>query len=42
LKNQAAEAAKLALAGAKPLPKNAYKLEIAKTLVKRVVKGGLG
>jgi xanthine dehydrogenase YagS FAD-binding subunit len=35
----AAEAAELALAGAKPLSKNAYKLEIAKTLVKRVVKG---
>ncbi len=33
-----AEAASLALAGAKPLSKNAYKVEIAKTLVKRVVK----
>jgi len=33
------EAASLALAGAKPLSKNAYKLEIAKTLVKRVIKG---
>lgn len=35
----AAKAAELALAGAKPLSKNAYKLEIAKTLVKRVVRG---
>ena len=35
----AAEAAELALAGAKPLSKNAYKLEIAKTLVKRAVRG---
>lgn len=35
----AVEAASLALAGAKPLSKNAYKVEIAKTLVKRVVKG---
>ncbi|RJX28501.1 MAG: xanthine dehydrogenase family protein subunit M [Dethiobacter sp.] len=35
----AAEAAELALAEAKPLSKNAYKLEIAKTLVKRVVRG---
>lgn len=34
-----AEAASLALVGAKPLSKNAYKVEIAKTLVKRVVKG---
>lgn len=34
-----AEAARLALVGAKPLAKNAYKVEIAKTLVKRVVKG---
>jgi xanthine dehydrogenase YagS FAD-binding subunit len=33
----AAEAANLALAGAKPLSKNAYKVEIAKTLVKRVI-----
>lgn len=33
----AVEAAKLALAGAKPLAKNVYKREIAKTLVKRVV-----
>lgn len=32
-----AEAAELALAEAKPLSKNAYKLEIAKTLLKRVV-----
>jgi len=32
------KAATLALAGAKPLAKNAYKLEVAKTLVKRVVK----
>jgi len=35
----AAEAAGLALAGAKPLSKNAYKVEIAKTLVKRSVMG---
>lgn len=35
----AAEAAELALAGAKPLSKNVYKLEIAKTLLKRVVSG---
>ncbi len=35
----AAEAAALALEGAKPLSKNTYKLEIAKTLVKRVVNG---
>jgi xanthine dehydrogenase YagS FAD-binding subunit len=35
----AAEAASLALAGAKPLSKNTYKLEIAKTLVKRTVTG---
>lgn len=34
-----AEAARLALAGAKPLSKNAYKLEIARTLVKRAVNG---
>lgn len=34
----ATEAASLALAGAKPLAKNAYKVEIAKTLVKRAVK----
>lgn len=32
-----AEAAEIALAGAKPLAKNAYKVEIAKTLVKRAV-----
>jgi xanthine dehydrogenase YagS FAD-binding subunit len=31
----AAEAAELALAGARPLSQNAYKIEIAKTLVKR-------
>ncbi len=31
------KAAELALAGAKPLSKNAYKLEIGKTLVKRVI-----
>ncbi|MCL6477935.1 MAG: xanthine dehydrogenase family protein subunit M [Peptococcaceae bacterium] len=35
----AAEAARLALAGARPLSKNEYKLEIAKTLVKRAVMG---
>ncbi|MCL2337783.1 MAG: xanthine dehydrogenase family protein subunit M [Firmicutes bacterium] len=35
----ASEAAELALAGAKPLAKNAYKLEIAKTLVKRALLG---
>lgn len=35
----AVEAARLALVGAKPLSKNAYKIEIAKSLVKRVVKG---
>ncbi|MDO9534629.1 MAG: xanthine dehydrogenase family protein subunit M [Bacillota bacterium] len=34
-----AEAAEFALAKAKPLSKNAYKLEIAKTLVKRAVRG---
>lgn len=34
----AAEAAEIALVGAKPLAKNAYKVEIAKTLVKRAVK----
>jgi xanthine dehydrogenase YagS FAD-binding subunit len=33
----AAEAAEGALAGAKPLSKNAYKVEIAKTLVKRAI-----
>lgn len=35
----AVEAAGIALARAKPLSKNAYKVEIAKTMVKRVVKG---
>ncbi len=35
----AAQAGELALAGARPLPKNAYKLEIVKTLVKRGVLG---
>lgn len=34
----AAEAAETALAGAKPLSKNGYKVEIAKALVKRVMK----
>ncbi|MDO0824711.1 FAD binding domain-containing protein [Desulfosporosinus nitroreducens] len=34
-----AEGARLALVGAKPLSKNAYKVEIAKTLVKRAVAG---
>lgn len=37
--NVAAEAAKAALANAKPLSMNAYKVEIAKTLIKRVVMG---
>lgn len=37
-KENAAEAAELALAEAKPRAKNAYKVEIAKTLVKRMVK----
>ncbi len=35
----AEEAARLALDGSKPLAKNAYKVEIAKTLVKRAVQG---
>jgi len=35
----AAKAAEAALAGAKPLSKNAYKMEIAKTLVKRAILG---
>jgi xanthine dehydrogenase YagS FAD-binding subunit len=35
----AAKAAEAALAGAKPLSKNAYKVEIAKTLVKRAILG---
>lgn len=35
----AAKAAELALAGARPLAKNAYKVEIAKAMVKRVVMG---
>ncbi len=35
----AKEAAELALAGAKPLSKNAYKIEIAKALVKRAING---
>jgi xanthine dehydrogenase YagS FAD-binding subunit len=35
----AAEAAELALAGARPLSRNAYKIEIAKTLVKRGLLG---
>jgi xanthine dehydrogenase YagS FAD-binding subunit len=33
----AEEAAEEALAGARPLGKNAYKVEIAKTLVKRAI-----
>jgi xanthine dehydrogenase YagS FAD-binding subunit len=37
--NRAATAAEAALAGAKPLGKNAYKVEIAKTLVKRAILG---
>jgi xanthine dehydrogenase YagS FAD-binding subunit len=32
-----ADAAEVALAGAKPLSMNAYKIEIAKTLVKRAI-----
>ena len=43
--NVAAEAAEKALANAKPLSMNAYKVEIAKTLVRRAIKGstaGLG
>lgn len=35
----AAEAAGLALQGARPLSKNSYKLEIARTLVKRMIMG---
>ena len=35
----AAEAAKHALAGASPLKMNGYKVEIAKTLVKRAILG---
>ena len=35
----AAKAAEAALAGAKPLSRNAYKVEIAKTLVKRSILG---
>ena len=35
----AAEAAELALIGAKPLAKNEYKVEIAKTLIKRALRG---
>ena len=33
----AAKAAELALSGLKPLSKNAYKVEIAKTLLKRAI-----
>jgi xanthine dehydrogenase YagS FAD-binding subunit len=33
----AARAGELALAGARPLSRNAYKIEIAKTLVKRAI-----
>jgi len=43
--NVAAEAAEKALANTKPLSMNAYKVEIAKTLVRRAIKGstaGLG
>jgi len=36
----AEQAAKEALAGARPLNRNAYKIEIAKTLVKRAISGG--
>jgi xanthine dehydrogenase YagS FAD-binding subunit len=37
--NAAAEAAEQAVAGARPLSMNAYKVEIAKTLVKRAILG---
>jgi xanthine dehydrogenase YagS FAD-binding subunit len=39
--NEAAaiEAAETAVAGAKPLSMNAYKVEIARTLVKRAIQG---
>jgi len=37
--SNAAEAAEEALSGANPLAKNAYKIEIAKTLVKRAILG---
>jgi xanthine dehydrogenase YagS FAD-binding subunit len=37
--DRAQEAAETALAGAKPLSKNAYKVQIAKTLVKRAIMG---
>jgi xanthine dehydrogenase YagS FAD-binding subunit len=36
----AGDAAEAALAGARPLSKNAYKVQIAKTLVKRAILGG--
>ena len=36
----ASEAADAALAGAKPLSKNAYKVQIARTLVKRAILNG--
>jgi xanthine dehydrogenase YagS FAD-binding subunit len=36
----AAEAAQIAMAGAKPLSMNGYKIEIAKTLIKRTLLGG--
>jgi xanthine dehydrogenase YagS FAD-binding subunit len=35
--DRAAEAAEQAIAGAQPLSMNAYKVEIAKTLVKRAI-----
>ncbi len=38
----AAQAAAIALTGAKPLAKNAYKVEIAKTLVKRAIEKSAG
>ncbi|MGQ9825422.1 MAG: FAD binding domain-containing protein, partial [Desulfotomaculales bacterium] len=38
----AEKAAELALAGARPLSKNAHKVEIAKALVKRALLGYLG
>jgi xanthine dehydrogenase YagS FAD-binding subunit len=37
--NGAAEAAKEALAGVRPLDRNAYKVEITKALVKRAILG---
>jgi CO/xanthine dehydrogenase FAD-binding subunit len=36
----AVEAGQIAMAGAKPLSMNGYKIEIAKTLIKRTLLGG--